>query len=57
MQNLGHLNPGNVNSLSRKEFQAIAITKLTNKANQKWRVRIWDHNNYCTDSGGRLHNY
>ena len=55
--NLGHLNPGNVNSLSPKEFQAIVIAKLTNKANQKWRVRIWDHNTYCTDSGGRLHNY
>ena len=55
--NLGHLNPGNVNSLSPKEFQAIVITKLINKANQKWRVRIWDHNTYCTDSGGRLHNY
>ena len=55
--NLGHLNPGNVNSLSPKKFQAIVITKLTNKANQKWRVRIWDHNTYCTDSGGRLCNY
>ena len=20
-------------------------------------MRIWDHNTYCTDSGGRLHNY
>ena len=50
--NLGHLN---VNSLSPKKFQAIVITKLTNKAKQKWRVRIWYHNTYCTDSGGRLH--
>ena len=53
----GHLNPENVNSLSPKEFQAIVISKLTNKTNQKWRVRIWDHNTYWTDSGGRLHNY
>ena len=36
--NLGHLNPENVKSLSPKEFQAIIITILTNKANQKWRV-------------------
>ena len=55
--NLGHLNPNNVTSLSPKEFQTIVITKLTDKANHKWRMRIWDHNTYCTDSGGRLHNY
>ena len=55
--NLGHLNPNNVTSLSPKEFQTIVITKLTNKANYKWRMGIWDHNTYCTDSGGRLHNY
>ena len=56
--NLGHLNPDNVTSyITPKEFQAVVITKLTDKVNQKWRVQIWDHNTYCTDSWGRLHNY
>ena len=47
--NLGHLNPDNVTSLSPKEF---LITKLTDKANHKWRMRIWDHNTYTVQTQG-----
>ena len=51
---LGHLNPENITCLSAKEFRFITIAKLTDKANSKWKVRIW---NPTSDSGGRLHNY
>ena len=54
---LGHLNPENVTCLSAKEFQSITIAKLIDKANRKWKVRIWNPNAYSSDSGGRLHNY
>jgi len=53
----GHLNPENVTCLSAKEFQTITIAKLTDKANRKWKVWIWNPNAYSSDSGGRLHNY
>ena len=46
---LGHLNPENVTSLSAMEFQTITIAKLTDKANSKWKVQIW---NPTIDSGG-----
>ena len=43
---------------ANKLLTQITITKLTEKANYKWRMRIWDIiYTYCTDSGGRLHNY
>ena len=42
--------------LSAKEFQTITIAKLTDKANRKWKVRIWNPNAYSSNSGGRLHN-
>jgi len=32
-------------------------SKLTDKANRKWKVQIWNPNSSSTDSGGRLHNY
>jgi len=51
---LGHLNPENVTclSLSAKEFQSIiTIAKLTDKANRKWKVQIWNANAYSSDSG------
>ena len=35
-----YLNPANVTCLSGKEFQAITIAKLTDKANCNWKVRI-----------------
>jgi len=54
---LSHLNPENVTCLSAKEFQTITIAKLNDKANRKWKVRIWNPNAYSSDSGGRLHNY
>jgi len=53
---LGHLNPENVTCLSAKEFQSITISKLIDKANHKWKVRILMPI-FSSDSGGRLHNY
>ena len=54
---LGHLNPNNVTNLSPTEFQSIITSKLIDKANQEWKVRIWDPRSYNLDSGGRLLNY
>ena len=52
-----NLGPENITCLSAKEFQTITIAKLIDKANRKWKVRIWNPNAYSSDSGGRLHNY
>jgi len=49
---LGHLNPENVTCLSAKEFQTITIAKLTDKANHKSKVQMWNLNAYSSDSGG-----
>ena len=52
-----YLNPENITCLPAKEFQTITIAKLTDKANHKWKVRIWNPNACSSDSGSRLHNY